>query len=91
MSVKDDLKKSVPDYVKKTAEWSVFLRWLSQNEVKTRSQLKSVLNAEIKDCQAKLNKAMSDMHRGTNTRITRQCAKKLDFLKVCRDRIAKYA
>jgi len=90
MAVKDDLKESVPDFVKRTPEWSVFLKWISQNNVKTEAQLKKKLKDQIKDCQALLNTRMKDSRSGTNNRIVRQCAKKLKFLKLSRDKIAKY-
>ncbi|VVB81879.1 Uncharacterised protein [uncultured archaeon] len=89
MAVKDDLKKKVADFVKETPEWPVFLRWISQNDIKTRAQLKSVLNAEIKDYDQKL-KFYAMSREGRNVRLLRPCAKKLDFLKLCRDKIVKY-
>ena len=90
MSVKDMLKRNVPAYVKDTPEWSVFLKWISQKNIKTSAQLKSVLKAEIAECNSLMKKSMSSMRNGTNTRITRRCAKQLDFLKLCRDKICKY-
>ena len=89
MAVKDDLKSKVPDFVKDCPEWTVFLRWISQNEIKTRAQLKSVLSAQIKDCDQKL-KFYAKSREGRNARLLRPCAKKLDFLKLCRDKIVKY-
>jgi hypothetical protein len=89
MTVKEDLKEKVPDFVKTTPEWPVFLKWISQNKIRTRSQLKFELNQDIRDCQKKLaNFAQS--REGTNNRILRACAKKLDFLKLARDKIVKY-
>lgn len=90
MTVKEDLKAKVPAFVKDTPEWSVFLKWISQNKVKTRIQLKSKLDTKISDCQTLLKKRSSDMRGGTNNRLTRQCAKRLDFLKLARNKIVKY-
>ncbi|MBW3016663.1 hypothetical protein KY309_03580 [Candidatus Woesearchaeota archaeon] len=90
MAVKEVLKESVPDFVKQTPEWPVFLRWISQRNIKTKAQLKSVLNAEIKDNQKKLESFSKPRTAGTNSRVLRPAAKRLDFLKVCRDRILKY-
>ena len=89
MTVKEELKGKVPDYVKDTPEWPVFLKWISQEKVKTVAQLKSVLNAEIKECDKKL-KLFAKSREGTNARVLRSCAKKLDFLQLARDRIVKY-
>ena len=90
MSVKEDLKKKVPDFVKSTPEWSVFLKWISQKKVKTAAQLKSTLNAEIKECETVMKKRMRESRLGTSTRIVRRCAKELDFLKLARNKIVKY-
>lgn len=90
MAVKDDLKKRVPDFVKASPEWPVFLRWVAQRDVKTSSQLLSVLKNEISDCQEKLKTGLSTSKLGTANRLNVRYAKKLDFLKVCRDKIAKY-
>lgn len=89
MAVKDDLKAKVADFVKETPEWPVFLRWISQNNIKTKAQLKSVLSAQIKDCDKKL-KFFAKSREGRNARILRPVAKRLDFLKLCRDKIVKY-
>ena len=89
MTVKEDLKAKVPDFVKDTPEWPVFLKWISQNKIQTRSQLKFELNQDIKDCQEKLVE-FAKSREGTNARVLRACAKKLDFLKLARDKIAKY-
>jgi hypothetical protein len=89
MTVKEDLKAKVPAFVRDTPEWPVFLRWISQNRIKTRAQLKFELNQDIKDCQKKLSE-FSRSREGTNNRILRACAKKLDFLKLARDKIVKY-
>ena len=88
--VKEILKKSVPDFFKETPEWSVFLRWISQRKIRTRDQLKKTVREEIKTCQDTMNTAMASMRGGTNTRIVRACAKRLDFLKLARDKILKY-
>jgi hypothetical protein len=88
--VKEVLKKSVPDFVKGTREWTVLLRWISQKNIRTRDQLKKTVREEIKTCQEVMKTRMRHMRGGTNTRIVRQCAKRLDFLKVVRDRILKY-
>ena len=88
--VKEALKKAVPDFVKQTPEWIVFLRWISQNKVRTRDQLKKKLSDEIKKCQKQLKTDMKTSVSGTKTRIVRQCAKKLSFLKLARDKIVKY-
>ncbi len=87
--VKEVLKASVPDFVKDTPEWPVFLKWITQKKVKTSAQLKSVLNAEIKDCESMLKKLMPGSREGTNTRVVRQCAKKLDFLRLVNEKIVK--
>ncbi len=89
MAVKEDLKAKVPEFVKNSPEWTVFLRWISQNDVKTRAQLKSVLSAQIKDYDEKL-KFYAKSREGRNARVLRPAAKRLDFLKLCRDKIVKY-
>ena len=89
MAVKDVLKKKVPAYVKETPEWSVFLRWISQKNVTTTAQLKRKLDEQIMDCQADLKTRMKDGRQGTNSIRTRQYAKRLDFLKLVRDKIVK--
>ncbi len=89
MTVKEDLKAKVPDFVKETPEWPVFLRWISQNKIQTRSQLKFELNEAIKDCDKQL-KLFAKSREGTNARVLRACARKLDFLKLARDKIVKY-
>jgi len=90
MPVKEDLKKKVPDFVKETPEWTVFLRWISQRKITTRTQLKSKIDTEIKECQELMKTSMKSMRGGTNTRIVRSCAKKLDFLKLAKNKIIKY-
>ncbi len=87
--VKAILKRKVPAYVQETPEWPVFLRWISQKNIRTSAQLKDTLSAEIKDCQDMLKVRMKNMRQGTNNRTARKYAKKLDFLKVVRDKIVK--
>ncbi len=89
MPIKEVLNGKVPDFVKETPEWTVFLKWVSENKIQSADQLKSVLNAEIDDCQESLNKNMSASSLGTNTRVVRQCAKKLGFLKLVQEDIVK--
>lgn len=89
MPIKEVLNGKVPDFVKETPEWTVFLKWVSENKIQSADQLKSVLNAEIKDCQESLNKNMAGSREGTNTRVVRQCAKKLSFLKLVQEDIVK--
>lgn len=90
MSFKDVLTAKVPDFVKNSPEWTVFLRWLSQNDITSNAQLNSVLNAQIQDCQLALNKSMSSSFQGTNNRVDHALAKKLDFLKLVKTKIMKY-
>lgn len=90
MTVKEVLKKNVPDNFQTTPEFSVFLKWVTQNKIQTGTQLKHVLEAEIKELQESLNRNMHGAREGTNARVTRQRAKQLDFLKLCRDKICKY-
>lgn len=90
MSIKEVLKKNVPESSQTTPEFSVFLKWVSQKKIQTSIQLKHVLNAEIDELQDSLNRNMSGSREGTNTRINRQRAKQLDFLKLCREKICKY-
>ena len=89
MTVKEDLRAKVPDFVKSTPEWPVFLKWISQKKITSRSQLKFELNQEIKDCQQNV-KDFARSREGTNARVLRAFAKKLDFLKLARDKIVKY-
>jgi len=89
MTVKEDLKAKVPDFVKETPEWPVFLKWVSQKKIASRAQLKFELNQEIKDCQQKV-KDFAKSREGTNARVLRSCARKLDFLHLARDKIVKY-
>ena len=89
MAVKEDLKAKVPDFVKATPEWPVFLRWISQKKIASRAQLKFELVQDIKDCQKKLSE-FAKSREGTNARVLRASAKKLDFLKLVRDKITKY-
>ena len=89
MTVKEDLKAKVPDFVKETPEWPVFLKWVSQKKITSRAQLRFELAEEIKDCQKKLGD-FAKSREGTNARVLRACAKKLDFLKLARDKITKY-
>ena len=89
MPIKEVLTGKVPDFVKDTPEWPVFLKWISENKIQTLGQLKSVLNAEIKDCQESLNKNMAGSREGTNTRVVRQSAKKLGFLRLVQEAIVK--
>jgi hypothetical protein len=90
MSVKEVLKKNVPEKFQFTPEFSVFVKWVAQKKIQKSTQLKHVLNAEIKELQDSLNRNMSGSREGTNTRINRQRAKQLDFLKLCRDKICRY-
>jgi len=90
MTVKEVLKKNVPDKFQTTPEFSVFLKWVAEKKVQTSTQLKHVLDAEIQELQGSLNRNMSGSREGTNTRVVRQRAKQLDFLKLCREKICKY-
>ncbi len=89
MPIKEVLNGKVPDFVKETPEWPVFLKWVSENKIQSAAQLKSVLNAEIKECQESLNKNMASSREGTNTRVVRQSAKKLSFLKLVQEDVVK--
>lgn len=88
MKLKEVLKGNVPLRVRKTPEYPVFCKWCSQNDLKTVSQANKKLSSEIKLLQKSVdfNKKVS----GTNTGHARRAAKKLEFLKLCRDRIMKY-
>lgn len=88
--VKEVLKREVPERIQQAPEFSVFLRWCGQKQIKNRVQLKKVLNEEITQCQQVLNKRKKEMREGTNTRLARQQAQKLKFLKTCRDKICKH-
>ncbi len=90
MVMKEVLKRKVPAFVQETPEFSVFLKWVAQNKIASVAQLKSVLNAEIKECQQTMKKNMPAQSMGTNTRVVRKSAKQLDFLKLVRDKIVKY-
>ncbi len=89
MTIKEDLKQKTPSYVSETTEFHSFLKWVSENKITTSTQLKSVLNTEIKELQSFLEK---DMHarEGTNSRVQGPRARRLDFLKLARDKIVKY-
>jgi len=90
MAIKADLEKKVPDFVKNTTEWSVFLHWISQNEIETRDQLIAVLNAQIKFYQDFVTKNLEGSREGTNARKVRESAQTLSFLKLAKEKIVKY-
>ena len=89
MTIKEDLKSKTPKYVSETAEFQIFLKWVAEKKITTSTQLKSVLNAEIKDLEDAFKKDMSS-REGTNARVQRPRAQHLDFLKLARDKIVKY-
>ncbi len=90
MAIKDDLVKKVPDFVKTTPEWLVFLAWMKQNEIETRDQLIAVLNEQVKFYQNFVTKNLEGSREGTNARKVRESAKTLNFLKHAREKIVKY-
>lgn len=90
MGVKEDLKRKVPERVKSTPEWHVFLHWLKENRVRTADELKSRVADEIGRYEELLKKRQKDMRLGTNMRLVRSYAYRLSFLKLCRDKICKY-
>ena len=90
MAIKDDLAKKVPDFVKTTPEWHVFLTWISQNEIETRAQLIAVLNEQIKFYQNFVTNNLEGSREGTNARKVRQSAQQLNFLRLAREKIVKY-
>jgi len=90
MAIKDDLVKKVPDSVKTTPEWSVFLAWMKQNEIETRDQLIAVLNEQVKFYQNFVTKNLEGSREGTNARKVREYAQTLNFLKLAREKIVKY-
>ena len=90
MAIKADLEKKIPDSVKLTPEWSVFLSWMRDNEIESRDQLKAVLDAQIKYHQDFVTKNLEGSREGTNARKVRESAKTLNFLRHAKEKIVKY-
>ncbi len=90
MAIKAELEDKVPDSMKATPEWTVFLAWMKENEIETRDQLVAVLDAQIRFYQDFVTKNLEGSREGTNARKVRESAKTLNFLRLAKEKIVKY-
>ncbi|RMD57838.1 hypothetical protein D6825_02800 [Candidatus Woesearchaeota archaeon] len=90
MPVRDLLKKKVPLRTRQGVDYRLFCKWISDRDIQTASQLKKELDREISREEQRLKELTGARRAGTNTRVCRACAKKLDFLKRCKRNIVKY-
>ncbi|MBI4146182.1 hypothetical protein HY489_02485 [Candidatus Woesearchaeota archaeon] len=84
--MKEVLRNKVPESVQKLPEFSVFLKWCSDEKISSVDQLKQVFKAEMVETQKKLD-ALKSGREGTNNRAMRPLAKHLDFMKFMQEKI----
>jgi hypothetical protein len=88
MTFKDLLKNKVPLDLQNTPEFPIILKMLEQAKITGAESLRHWLNVETQKCENELrefDKAGSTMNR---KRV--QCAKRIELLKLVRDKILTY-
>ncbi len=88
--IKEVLAEKVPIRVRKTPEYAIFCRWLSQNDIKFVASAKKTVSSEVINLQKELDKFKKSSGLGTNTRVFRLISKKLQLLKLAQNKILKY-
>jgi hypothetical protein len=85
MTFKEALKSKVPADVQNTPEFPIILKMIEQAKITGAESLRHWLNVETRKCENELrefDKAGSTMNR---KRV--QCAKRIELLKLVRDKI----
>ena len=87
MAFIDTLKKNVPEDIRQTPEFKTLRALLKSENIRSAVGLRSYISAEIKRCQEDLKKLRNG---STKNRLRVRCAKKLDFLKIIKNKVLRY-
>ena len=90
MAFKDIVKKKIPARYRSTPEFNVFLSMLRKRNIKNKDQLNNYLAKEIKRCNDWFKKNKKNSKEGTMRRWLAYYTKKLDFLKLIKNKVLKY-
>ncbi len=87
MAFIDTLKKKVPDDIQHTPEFKTLRALIRQQDIRSSVGLRSYVTSDIERCQAELKN-----HKGgsTKNRLRVRCAKKLDFLRLIKNKVLRY-
>lgn len=84
MEIKEQLKKNLPDEIKKSPEFRILLRMISDKNLESIEKLSKYIDAEIKEINMWLEENRT---AGTITGMRREKARKLRFLKAVRENV----
>ena len=88
MAFIDTLKRKVPDDIQHTPEFKTLRALIKKEDIRSAVGLKSFITSEINRCQ----KEMNNISKGpeTKNRLRVLCAKKIDFLKIIKQKVLRY-
>jgi len=90
MAFKDNIKKKVPSYMQGTPEFKVFLALVKKEDIRGPASLKAYLDTNIAKLKADFKEKKKANRNGSMNRRLRPIAKKLDFLKLIKQKILRY-
>jgi len=90
MSLVKNITSSVPENVRNTQEFRVFVAIIRQKDLRSIIGIKAYVDSEIKNCQDWINANKTANTSGTKNRWLSAHASHLDFLRTVKSKILKY-
>ena len=90
MAFKDDIKSKVPAYLQDTPEFRVFTALVKKENIRGPASLSAYLDANMEKLKADFKEKSKSNTEGSMNRQLRPIAKKLDFLKMVKQKFVKY-
>lgn len=87
MSLKEKLRKTIPEKYQLTPEYNIFLKMIKQKKIDTLDKLKNYIDKQIKEDQKWLKEKSKFSKEGTMNRWLVKRAKRLDFFKTLKKKI----
>lgn len=90
MAFKEDIKKKIPAHLQDTPEFKVFTALIKKEDISGPSSLSAYLDANIEKLKADFREKSKANKEGSMSRQLGPIAKKLDFLKMIKQKFVKY-
>lgn len=90
MAFKEDIKNKVPAYLQETPEFKVFTALIKKENIKGPASLAAYLDSNMEKLKADFKEKSRSNSEGRMSRQLRPIAKKLDFLKMVKQKFVKY-
>ena len=90
MAFKDDIKKKIPAYLQATPEFKIFKALIKKEDIRGPASLKKYLETNIDNLKADFKEKKKSNKEGSMSRRLRTIAKKLDFLKLVKQKFLRY-